>query len=463
MNILSGLAANPALPTSLMLRMLQPTAMADALPYLAWRSHLPEQVVEAFIGHRDATVRECFAVNPHVSAETRSKLARDPVLRVRRALAAGPEWRRFQRRTTPLTDAAYGLLTHDPCIEVRCELARNWQTPAPVLTVLAADPEPEVRRTMCPGWDRLPEHAKAALLDDVDPSVRRAAWLRAYRERPELLDAILAGDDAAQIVGEAPLPRAMAESYARSDDPGHRHLAAGNPHLDRDLVEELSADPDPRVRLMISLRPELTEAKRSAIAYDPELYQVHVPLSWIRDRFTDASAMVHYARSAHVVLRRSVACNPDLGPDLVERLAHDDDPAVRLLLAEHHPDAPAALLLRVVMDDAGYSEGELTGRPRFPGAGLARFADSPHSRERRLVVLDPQASADVIERLSHDEERRVRMAMARDPRLPVPRILALLRDSDDQVAFSAAANPALPAGAMAQLVQTAGETEGRLW
>ncbi|MEV4477292.1 hypothetical protein [Nonomuraea sp. NPDC049504] len=44
-NALSGLAVNPALPESLMLRKLQPEAAADALPYLAGRAELPEPVV----------------------------------------------------------------------------------------------------------------------------------------------------------------------------------------------------------------------------------------------------------------------------------------------------------------------------------------------------------------------------------------------------------------------------------
>lgn len=455
MKTLSGLAVNPALPARLMLRMLQPKAAADALPYLAWRADLPEQVVETFIGHHDAKARWCFAENPHIPAGTRSRLARDPVLHVRWALAAGPQWGRFQPRSTPLTEEAYDLLAHDPCIEVRCELAQNWHTPTPVLIVLAVDPEPDVRRAVCFGWDRLPAQIRAALSNDADPSVRWAAGLKGYGERPGLLETILASDDVTQVLGEAPLPRPLAESYARSDDATHRHMVAENPYLDRDLIEELSTDPDPGVRLAVSLRPELTEAQRVAIDYDPDLYRVHVPLPWIRDHFGDASAMEHYGESAHVVLRRSVACNPDLPLILVERLARDDDHAVRLLLAEHHQDAPADLLLRVVLDGAGYTEAELTGRPHFPTTGLARFADSPHPDERRLVVLDSQTSADVIERLSHDEARSVRIAIARDPRLPVTRMLALLEDADVQVAFSTAANPALPVQVMAQLVQSA--------
>ncbi|MFC4111594.1 hypothetical protein [Nonomuraea zeae] len=137
------------------------------------------------------------------------------------------------------------------------------------------------------------------------------------------------------------------------------------------------------------------------------------------------------------------------------RLARDDDHVVRLLLAEHHQEAPADLLLRVVLDGAGYSEGELTGRPHFPRAGLVRFAGSPHPAERTLAVLDLRTPADVIDRLSHDEAWSVRATAARDPRLPVARLLALLEDADGQVTFSAAANPALPVEAMARLVQSA--------
>ncbi|MBG0825973.1 hypothetical protein HS048_35470 [Planomonospora sp. ID91781] len=455
MNTVAGLAANPALPVSLMLRMLQSEAMAEALPYLAGRADLPEPVVKAFLDHPDAEVRACFAGNPHIPAEIRSRLAGDPELRVRWALAEGPQRRRFGSWATPLTGAAYDLLARDPCLEVRCALAQGWQTPASVLAVLACDPEPEVRKAACFGWDRLPEQIRATLLKDVDPSVRRVARLKGYPQRPDLLEEILTSDDALQVAGEAPLPRGVAEHYVRSDDTERRRLVATNPHLERDLVEELSTDPDPGIRLIVSLRPDLAEAERAAIDYDPDLHMVHLPLPWMRKVFTDACAMARHAESAHVVLRRSVACNPDLEPDLVERLARDDDRAVRLLLAEHHPAAPADLLLRVVLDGAGYSEGELTGRPCFPRTGLAGWADSPHPDRRRLVVLDPHTPVGVIERLSHDQERGVRMAMARDPRLPVARLLALLQDRDRQVAFSAAANPALPVEIMTRIIRTA--------
>lgn len=47
MNTLSGLAVSPALPERLMLQMLRPEVAADVLPYLAWRSDLPEPMVEA--------------------------------------------------------------------------------------------------------------------------------------------------------------------------------------------------------------------------------------------------------------------------------------------------------------------------------------------------------------------------------------------------------------------------------
>ncbi|MFC4111595.1 hypothetical protein [Nonomuraea zeae] len=241
--------------------------------------------MEAFIGHSDPKVRECFAESPHIPAEIRSRLAEDPDFQVRWALAAGPQWERFQPRSTSLTEDAYDLLAYDARSEIRCELAQNWQTPAPLLIVLAMDPAAEVRRTVCSSWQRLPPRLREALLDDADQRVRRAAQLKGYRDRPELLGEILATGDVTQIAGEAQLPRALAEGYARSGDAARRHTVAENPYLGRDLVEELATDPDPGVRLRVSLRPELTEAQRAAIDYDPDLYQVRVPLPWIRERF----------------------------------------------------------------------------------------------------------------------------------------------------------------------------------
>jgi hypothetical protein len=453
-NVLWGLAVNPALPMELMLRMLVPDVLPGVLPSVALRAGLPEPVVDALVGHTDFKARACFAGNPHMTAETRSRLAADPDYRVRWALAAGPEWHRFQPRTTPLTDAAYDLLARDPHIEVRGELAQQWQTPGRVLAVLAADPEPEARGYVCRHWDTLPEAVKTALSNDPDPSVRRSVARHGWRERPDLFDEQVE-ELAEELVGEAPVPRVIAERYARSADAGHRRRIAGNAYLDRDLVDELAGDYDPGVRLEVSLRPELTEAERAAVDHDPDLYRVYVPLRWIRDGFADAGLMARCAASAHVVLRRSVACNPSLSLDLVERLACDDDRAVRLLLAEHHPDAPADLLLRVVLDDSGYSESVLTRRPHFPRAGLARLADSPDPHERRLSLLDPLTPAQAVERLSHDESRAVRMAMACDPRLPVTRLLEMLHDPDDHVRYAAAGNPALPAEVMTRIIHEA--------
>ncbi|NRQ37341.1 hypothetical protein HII36_36725 [Nonomuraea sp. NN258] len=115
MNALSGLAVNPALPESLMLRLLRSPVPDDVLPFLVWRSGLPERVAEALIGHPEVRVRECFAVNPHVSAGTRSRLARDPVLRVRwpaRFSTVGPGPSRRLARPAPPAPGPAGSADH---------------------------------------------------------------------------------------------------------------------------------------------------------------------------------------------------------------------------------------------------------------------------------------------------------------------------------------------------------------
>ncbi|MFD0431829.1 hypothetical protein ACFQ60_45625 [Streptomyces zhihengii] len=95
------------------------------------------------------------------------------------------------------------------------------------------------------------------------------------------------------------------------------------------------------------------------------------------------------AVSSHPYLRRRAARDHFLPPDLVERLAADGDPGVRVLLAQNHPEAPAALLLRSFLEYGGDERAQLTTRPNFPTAGLAAFAAHDDPEVRALAALDP--------------------------------------------------------------------------
>jgi hypothetical protein len=166
----------------------------------------------------------------------------------------------------------------------------------------------------------------------------------------------------------------------------------------------------------------------------------------------DPEAVRRDALSGHPMLRRNAARVHTLPADLVARLAVDDDLGVRVLLAQNHPDAPAALLLRSFLEYTGHQRDRLLTRPHFPIDGLAVHADDEDPAVRALAARDPKVPPAAVERLTRDPDPAVRAAFARHPNLPSSRLADLL--DDEKLVHHAAANPALPAPAIRALVST---------
>ncbi|MER6361290.1 hypothetical protein [Kitasatospora sp. NPDC001527] len=177
-------------------------------------------------------------------------------------------------------------------------------------------------------------------------------------------------------------------------------------------------------------------------------------LWWVAALHDDADAMRQLATSPRLWIRRSVARARRLPPDVVERLARDEDFAVRLFLTESCDDAPAELLLRVWEEgwNGSFSfPGRPLNHPNFPLDGLLRFADDPRPRMRLLALHDPASTADLVERLAHDPDRTVRRHAAQHPRLSPTAAATLAADED--VAPHAHRHPALPLPLLAELLQ----------
>jgi hypothetical protein len=324
----------------------------------------------------------------------------------------------------------------------------------PFLASLVRHPDPAARRAALRVWDELPADERAALLDDPDPRVRRSAAQCACPHDAQLTAALLE-DPAAlpEALRHGLLSRADAERFLA--DGVHLVELAGNPSLPADLVDRLAVDPDDRVRLAVSLRPELTETRRAAIDFTVAPH-ARDDVDWVTAGLADHDVLHRAATSAHPLLRRAAARSPHLPPALLRLLAEDTDVLVHTHLAVHHPDTPEAVLMSVYARLGGtFSAWMATGHPRFPREGLAaRFADHPDGIYRQLAVRDPTAGPELIERLSHDPDVWTRQAATRDPRLPLPRLLEAL--AAPELAYSAGANPALPPGEMAAVMDEAG-------
>ncbi|MEU8212992.1 hypothetical protein AB0B85_27770 [Micromonospora sp. NPDC049044] len=438
-----GIAGNPATPPDLLVRMLdhRPAGLA----VLIFRGALPDEVCRAVAAHPDRQLRLTLADCGSATGEQRALLVDDPEPTIRTSLAAGPDL--FRGTPDPLPEAAYARLAADPVRRVREALADSRQCPEQVRARLADDPDPVVRSTAYARWADPPEEVTDRLLADPDEGVRRVVARHACRRRPGLLPGVLDttwsdGWHLAAVAVDAPLDRASAERLARHEDPMVRAAVAENPHLPPDLVDALAVDPEPKVRLRLSVRPGLTEAERGAIDYRVRPTDRISPARWVLAHLDDPEALDEAVRSAHVGLRRSAAYSRHLRPDQVARLAADEDFAVRLLLCENHDAVPGEVLLATYLQARVITAGMLIQRPNFPRVGLARLADSADPRARRLVRYDPDAPAELIDRLSRDPDDGVRAWTAADPRLGPDRVAELL--DDPATAGAAAGNRKLP-------------------
>ncbi|MEU6760114.1 Mucin-2 [Streptomyces sp. NPDC046685] len=453
---LDGVARNPALPTPLLLRLLAFEENGDRPPRDALqRAELPEPAVALILAHPNPGARIDFAMSARAEPAQRARLADDPSPKVRAALAYGPEVYDSRRQVAPLPDAVCARLLDDPAPCVRTALLDSPHLPPSFVAWMATHHSSAARRRAVRAWKILAADERSVLLADPDPEVRKAAALWECRRDARVTAELLRDPkSAAEALRRGLLVRADAERCVAE----RTHLAAlaENPSLPADLVERLAVDSDEAVRLAVSLRPELDETRRMAIAFMVGDLDRGDGVWWVRDGLADSEALRRAATSAHPLLRRAAAQSPYLPPDLLRLLARVGDPVLENLLGIHHPDAPEEVLMRVFARLGGtFSAWMAETHPRFPCEGLAAsYADHPDGNYRRLAVRDPAATPELIERLSHDPVVWTRQAAVGDRRLPLHRLREALHVPE--LASSAGANPALPEAEMAAVLDRAG-------
>jgi len=163
------------------------------------------------------------------------------------------------------------------------------------------------------------------------------------------------------------------------------------------------------------------------------------------------------ARSPQSALRRAAASCFDLDAATVRQLAADDDPAVRMLLALFHPDAPPALLLEAYLA-LPLHRTRLRLRPAFPSRRLpAEYARHDDPEVRELAAADPEFGGDLAALLA-DPAPDVRRAAAANPRTPAATVEALLADpgAAPELLEGAAANPQVTVRQLDNLLDRAG-------
>jgi hypothetical protein len=173
----------------------------------------------------------------------------------------------------------------------------------------------------------------------------------------------------------------------------------------------------------------------------------------------DPRAIAGYARSSHVLIRRSVAMARRLPPETVAVLAGDEDFFVKLTLAEYCDDAPHELIIEMFSHWHGLKWSFLRSRPNFVRNGMAAdFAADPNPRLRWAALDDPTAPPQIVEALSRDPSSMVYPWAISDPRLTPARLREAL--GTPGTALAAARNPVLPEPVMHRLLDYIGVEQG---
>ncbi|MFF3885896.1 hypothetical protein [Streptomyces sp. NPDC001914] len=498
---LSGLAANSALPTELVDRLIA-VADTDLADDLADREDLSHAQAVALLQHAP----ECGVRLARAGRLTAADV--DPVTRPDIALAlldegsGSPEWAR--------------LLAADPVARRREKLAACPGLPADVVDRLATDPDPTVVAELAL-WTT-PETA-ARLAVHPHAEVRRAVACNEATP-PDVLAALITGEGLPParhclVCDREATPFTHDPECSRTDcDPGPgascdgshestvhvlRVAALGNPGTPVEAVVRFADHPSTLLRWTIAAREDLPPQVCARLAADP-VPGVRADLA--ENPATGEDVIRVLARDPDIAVRRSLARHPRVPLDVltelartakvgatqlprvaaatpaeIEDLARSPDPAARVLAAQRRDlppgtrDAlasdPDARVVKAVAPHPGLTEGQLRAMvDRHGRQVLARVAANPgatHGLLEHLTRQAPPVRKALREIAGHRNataralsaclaDDRARRVTAAHPALPPKVIVELLSDPDRQVAEAAAADPSLPAAEMARLV-----------
>ncbi|MGP3987231.1 hypothetical protein [Streptomyces sp. 3N207] len=500
-HVLCGLAANPALPSELVDRLVK-MADDDVAAALADRGDLSRTQTAELAAHGEqAAVRLAHrgtltaadidpVTQPHAALalleegagcpEWARLLASDPVAEHREKLAGCPglpsdvveklsadaDIRVVAELALWTTPEVAARLARHPHAEVRSAVAANETTPPAVLAALVTgeglapawrclvcdrEATPFVHDPYCPRTDcRLPP---GAACDGSHQSAMHELYERAVRNPATPAEAVVgfAGHSSLQLrwalAARPGLPPRVGVRLAEDPTGGVRADLAGNPAIGEALMRRLAADRDPEVRRALALNPRVPLDVLARLADGTKIGATLLP----RIAAASPAEVAELAASPSPAMRMLLAVRRDLPPHIRDALAADGDAKVVKSVAGH-PGLSEARLRAMVDRHGDPVVAKVAANPDASPELLESLAQRrpPVRKALREIARHRRATPSaLLVCLADDKARRI---AAGHPALPPPVVVDLLADDDCQVAEAAAANPSLPPDVMAHLV-----------
>jgi hypothetical protein len=431
---------------------------------------IAEEALWSAAGSARDVVRLAVARNPRAPAGVLDRLAKDSSPAVRRAVVQHRRAEMNALRSLAADsdkDVRLAVARHPACPadvlaslagapeeKIRQAVAEHRQTPAESVARLATDPSEWVRRNVAKRYD-LTEELRLVLVCDPEISVRHGIMFnpRSPREVWDEMRHIGRDPEAArQVLARWPLrpmkPKPVKERPERFRFPlprrrflerdGMRSALELHPiALDRsttpDDLDRLAEENDRWVLEAVggnpNTRPEtlkrlLRHPARTWHLYFQILGNPNVPLDTLES----------FVTHQNVEARQYVAWSKSASPEILLRLASDQDEKVRNAVA-YHKKAPAEALALLAGDSSGKIRISVLGNPATPWSVIEGLLPQTEGNLelRKALARNPALPPEWRAQLARDPEIGVRLALAENERLSVEDYVVLSKDPEATV------------------------------
>jgi hypothetical protein len=160
----------------------------------------------------------------------------------------------------------------------------------------------------------------------------------------------------------------------------------------------------------------------------------------------------HTKANDNPIIVQTINNYKDLTPDMMRKLAEDEDDRVRWAIAER-PDLPEDMIRELAKDEDRYVRRAIAKRSDLPEDVIRKLAEDGDYLVRHIIAKRDNLPEDVIKKLAEDRDYLIRQAIAKHPDLPENLVRKLAEDKDDGVRLAIAERPDLPEDLVRELAE----------